>query len=310
MLSAPIAGVATADLMTVPRIAANVRLCSREERIMMNTTKLLCRVRGMGHTAALCALALGLLLFPVTAGAGKRKSFAGPPLIEAFKPGELLIYEISWSNIVTAGTAVMEVKGELLPNGKKVLTFTATTHSAGLVDKFYRVNDKLVSIFDPVNMQSLKFSLNESHGKKKRRRELVFDQANKTVISTLNDNPPETLAVMKQTQDALSSVYYLRTRDDFVAGKAIIIQVHDSGKNWSVEVETLGREQVKTPAGTFATIKVRTFPKYEGVFMNKGEIFIWLTDDLRKVPVLMKSTIAIGAIVSTLTKMDTGMDAK
>jgi Protein of unknown function (DUF3108) len=65
---------------------------------------------------------------------------------------------------------------------------------------------------------------------------------------------------------------------------------------------------VKTPAGKFATIKVRIFPKYEGVFMNKGEIFIWLTDDSRKVPVLMKSTIAIGSIVSTLTKMEPGKD--
>jgi hypothetical protein len=42
--------------------------------------------------------------------------------------------------------------------------------------------------------------------------------------------------------------------------------------------------------------------------MNKGEIFIWLTDDSRKVPVLMKSTIAIGAIVSTLTRMEPGKD--
>ena len=67
---------------------------------------------------------------------------------------------------------------------------------------------------------------------------------------------------------------------------------------------------MKTPAGKFATIKVRTFPKYEGVFMNKGEIFIWLTDDKRKIPVLMKSTIAIGSIVSTLTKMEPGKDLK
>jgi hypothetical protein len=73
-----------------------------------------------------------------------------------------------------------------------------------------------------------------------------------------------------------------------------------------VEVETLGRETVKTPAGKFSTIKVRTFPKYEGVFMNKGEISIWLTDDSRKIPVLMKSTIAIGSIVSTLTGMTLG----
>ena len=77
-----------------------------------------------------------------------------------------------------------------------------------------------------------------------------------------------------------------------------------------MEVQTLGREKVKTPAGEFATIKVRTFPKYEGVFMSKGEIFVWLTDDSRKVPVLMKSTISIGAIISTLTKMEPGKDRK
>ena len=55
--------------------------------------------------------------------------------------------------------------------------------------------------------------------------------------------------------------------------------------------------------GEFNTIKVRTYPKYEGVFMHKGEIFMWLTDDYRKIPVLMKSTIAIGSIVATLTEM-------
>jgi hypothetical protein len=159
-------------------------------------------------------------------------------------------------------------------------------------------------------MQSLKFSLNETHGKKKRHRELVFDHVNKKVISTLNEDPPETITIPDQVQDAVSSLYYLRTRDDFIVGKAIIIQVHDSGKNWSVEVHTLGREKVTTPAGEFATIKVRTFPKYEGVFMNKGEIFVWLTDDSRKIPVLMKSTIAIGSIVSTLTKMELGKDIK
>ena len=150
--------------------------------------------------------------------------------------------------------------------------------------------------------------LTKTTAREKRHRELVFDHVKNTVISTLNEDLPETFAIPDHTQDALSSLYYLRTRDDFIVGKPIIIQVHDSGKNWSVEVHTLGRERVTTPAGTFATIKVRTFPKYEGVFMNKGEIFIWLTDDSRKIPVLMKSTIAIGSIVSTLTKRETGKD--
>jgi hypothetical protein len=275
---------------------------------MMNALKAFRRSRWGGHPVALCSIALGLLFLPGVIRAEEQAAAPVQPRIEALKPGEILTYEISWSDVVTAGNAVMEIKEETLPNGTAVLKFTATTHSVGLVDKFYRVNDRLESVFDPAIMQSIKFSLNERHGKKKRRRELVFDPANKNVVTRLNDDPPATVQVPDQVQDALSSLYYLRTRDDFIVGKPITIQVHDSGKNWSVEVQILGREKVKTPAGEFATIKVRTFPKYEGVFMNKGEIFIWLTDDNRKVPVLMKSTISIGSIVSTLTKMEPGRE--
>lgn len=267
------------------------------------------RLGRIGRPVVLCSLALGLLLFPGAIRAEEQTVAPIQPNIEALAPGEILTYDITWSNIVTAGTATTEIKEGTL-DGKKVLFFIVTTHSAGLVDTFYRVNDRLESVFDPGIMQSLKFSLTEMHGKRKRNRELVFDHTNKTVISTLNQDPPETLKIPDHVQDALSSLYYLRTLDDFIVGKPITIQVHDSGKNWSVEVQTLGREKVTTPAGEFATIKVRTFPKYEGVFMNKGEIFIWLTDDSRKIPVLMKSTIAIGSIVSTLIKMEQGTDIK
>ena len=110
------------------------------------------------------------------------------------------------------------------------------------------------------------------------------------------------MTIPDPVQDALSSLFYLRTRKDFTIGSTHTIEVHDSGKNWSVY--TLARKKVKTPAGEFDTIKVKTFPKYEGVFMNKGEIFIWLTDDSRTV--LMKSTIAIGSIMTTLTNMKLG----
>jgi hypothetical protein len=37
--------------------------------------------------------------------------------------------------------------------------------------------------------------------------------------------------------------------------------------------------------------------------MNKGEVFIWLTDDNRRVPVLMKSKLAFGSFVFTLMEM-------
>ncbi|MCK9418263.1 MAG: DUF3108 domain-containing protein [Nitrospirae bacterium] len=276
----------------------------------MNLQRVFHHGHRLGVATALCFLTLGLMSVPRVFSAEERTTAVTSPRIRAFTPGETLTYEISWSKIVTAGTAVMEVKEERLPNGRKVFRFIATSRSVGVVDKVYPVNDRVQSLFDPQIMQSLSFDLSESHGKRKRRHTLTFDHASRTVVSTVNADPPQTLTIPEKVQDALSSLFYLRTMEDFTIGKTHVIDVHDSGKNWSVEVLTLGREKVKTHAGEFNTIKVKTFPRYEGVFMNKGEIFIWLTDDSRKLPVLMKSTISIGSIVTTLTDMKLGEVAR
>jgi hypothetical protein len=277
----------------------------RTERVS-NMQKVLQDYRYLGHPAILCFLALGLVFASNAFSAEEQSAVPPTPRIQAFAPGETLTYDISWSKIITAGIAIMEVKEEELPNGRMIFRFIASSRSVGIVDSVYPVNDRIVSRFDPQRMQSLSFNLSESHGKRKRRRALSFDHASRTVVSTLNDDPPKTFTVTDQVQDALSALFYLRTKEDFTVGKTHVVDVHASGKNWSVEVHTLAREQVKTPAGVFDTIKVKTFPRYEGVFINKGEIFIWLTDDSRKIPVLMKSTISIGSIITTLTDMQPG----
>jgi hypothetical protein len=255
------------------------------------------------YVAAVCLLAVGLAPISGVFSEAAPAAVSLPPHILAFQPGETLTYDVSWSNIITAGTAIMEVKGETMPDGKSVFKFMVTGHSTGLVGQLYPVTDTALSVFDPLIMQSLSYSLRENYGKKERRRVVVFDHAQRTVTSTLNNDPPATLDIPEGVQDGLSSLYYLRAREYLETGRTIVIDVLDSEKNWSVEFQILGRERLKTPLGEFSTIKVRTYPRYKGVFMNKGEVFIWLTDDSRKVPVLMKSKLSVGAFVLTLAEM-------
>jgi hypothetical protein len=221
----------------------------------------------------------------------------------AFFSGEKLTYGISWSSVVKAGTAVMEVKEEKTPEGRRVYRLTSTARSAGIVSVFYPIADTIQSILDAQGLYSLSYELNQKHGKRKKFRTMTFDHANAVVRITTNGVEQETSGIPARVQDSLSALYYVRTREDLAIGKSIFVDVHDSGKNWSVEMQILGKEKIKTPAGEFNTIKVKTYPKYEGVFQNKGEIFVWFTDDARKIPVLMKSTIAIGSIVAALTEM-------
>jgi hypothetical protein len=222
-----------------------------------------------------------------------------------FQSGEELTYSISWSNVFSAGKATMSVLQEQGAHGEKLLRFLSTARSVGMVDKFYRVDDNVQSLFDPAHLRPLAYLMHQRHGKRKKERDLVFDHSKGKVISR-RDGTEETAEVPGDAQDALSSLYYLRTRETFTNGSPVVINVHDSGKTWAVEIHVLGRERITVPAGTFDTIKLKTYPKYEGVFMHKGEIFIWLTDDARRVPVLMKSTITIGSIMASLVEMRLG----
>jgi len=265
--------------------------------------------RGMRLSALVFALILGSILVSGPGLASERADQQTAKVHHPFRPGEKLTYNISWSNVFSAGTAVMEVNKEKADDGGDVLRFVSTARTIGMVDSVYPVRDTVQSVFDPRTMMSLSYSLNQSHGKRKRKRELVFDHGNNKVTFT-EGGKQEILDVPGNVQDALSSLYYVRTLEEFTTDKPIVVTVHDSGKTWTVEVHVLGREKIKTPVGEFNTIKIRTYPKYEGVFLNKGEIFIWLTDDGRKVPVLMKSTITIGSIVSMLTDMKLGDDVQ
>lgn len=223
----------------------------------------------------------------------------------AFEHGERLTYSISWSNMVKAGTAVMEVVRERSADGRDVYRFVSSASSAGMVERFYRVRDRIESVVDARDLSSLSFVLHQSHGKRKRHRELLFDRQTGRVTSIV-DGRQEVLEAAVQAQDALSSLYYLRTRDVFSPETPIVMNIFDTGKIWAVEVHTIGRERLRTGLGEFATIKVKTYPKYEGVFMHKGEIFIWLTDDERKLPVQMQSKISIGSVMATLTEIRSG----
>jgi hypothetical protein len=222
-----------------------------------------------------------------------------------FARGEKLTYDISFSKIVKAGISTLEVRSGEPVNDKPTIEIVSETHSTGIVDTFYPVKDFVKSTVDAENFSSIAYSQKESHGPKKRDREMRFDATGNSVTVVTNGKS-ETHPISGLVQDALSSLYYVRIRKDLSPSRAIVVHTQDNDKTWSVEVTTLGKEHISTPAGEFDTIKIRTYPKYDGVFMNTGEIYVWLTDDANRVPVQMKSVLSIGSIVATLTSIQGG----
>jgi len=83
-------------------------------------------------------------------------------------------------------------------------------------------------------------------------------------------------------------------------GNTYNIDIFDCKTLWNTEVKVLRREEIETQLGKFKTVVIQPILKSEGIFARSGDMYIWLTDDERRIPVLMKSKVKIGSIAATL----------
>jgi hypothetical protein len=87
-------------------------------------------------------------------------------------------------------------------------------------------------------------------------------------------------------------------------GQSAQIPVSDGKKSVMVKVDAQAREDVKTPIGTFKTIRYEV-GLFNGVlYQRAAHVNVWLTDDRRRLPVQIKvrMTFTIGTITMTLDK--------
>ena len=64
------------------------------------------------------------------------------------------------------------------------------------------------------------------------------------------------------------------------------------------------RDRIKTDAGTFKTVRYQAYLFNDVLFRRNAHLYIWLSDDSRKIPVQIqiRLQIAIGTITFKLSK--------
>jgi len=224
----------------------------------------------------------------------------------AIQSGERLEFSLDWVGI-NAGTAILEVGKEVNIGDSKAFHITSTARSNDFISRFFPVEDRIETFMDAQNFFPLKFLIHQREGKRVKEREVHYDQANHKVVQ-LEEGKETTFDIEPMAQDALSALYFFRTLQMPLPGKSAIIKVYEGGKNWDLEVKVLGKETIDTPVGSFNTVKTLVMARYEGVFLNKGDITVWFTDDDRRVPVQMQSKVVIGSVKAVLTSREDGTE--
>ncbi len=232
------------------------------------------------------------------AGSARR---AEPGPILAFSPGEKLEFVLYWMGIA-AGDSLMEVDRQALPGGKEAWRVSSVTTSRSVTDLVYRVRNRYETWLDPASGLSLKYVIHQDEGGRKKDQVQVHDQERSEVTLLVKQKGASTsriFPVPRGSIDTLAALYLIRDQK-LAPGDRISFPVFEGRKIWELIVEVAGREEVETGAGKFSTLKLHPRIKHEGIFRRKGDLFVWVTDDDRRMPVLMKTSVPVGSITAEL----------
>lgn len=217
-----------------------------------------------------------------------------------FRIPERLVYDLTWAGIKT-GTATLEISNE-----NEITRIVSTARSADWVSVFYTVEDRIeADLSAPRPLAVLgtprNYRVRIREGSHRRNKEVVFDSLNHRAYFTDHlSGEKKDVEIRDKTFDPLSSFFYIRTLKPQV-GKSVYVEVLDNKKLWNVEVQIIRKERVRTRLGDFDTIVIKPLLKSEGIFNKRGDMYIWLTDDDKHVPVKLRTKVAVGRVTATLS---------
>jgi hypothetical protein len=210
----------------------------------------------------------------------------------AYTLGEKLTFAVQYFN-ATAGYATLNIGEYSVQQGRVTLHIVAEAKTTPFFETFFKVRDSIETYIDVDSLIPLRYEKHLREGGYSADAFYTFDQRAHMMYEP---NKGHSVTVSAETQDVLSCFFWFRTME-LTPGKDMIIKVaSDEMKSYELVVNVLRRERVSTLAGDFDCILVQPHLKYAGLFQQKGDVFVWITDDARRIPVKIQTKIAIGTI--------------
>jgi Protein of unknown function (DUF3108) len=210
-----------------------------------------------------------------------------------------LTYDIEW-RLIHAGDVVLELNSA---EGRMKLD------SAGLVSALFKVDDTYTVHYEQ-SFCAIESQMDSQEGKRHRQTTVVYDR-DQNRASWVERDVLDNNKILRKAQvdiphcvhDVLGGILALRG-STLEPGQSTLAPMSDGRRAAQVKVEAQQREDVTTPAGTFKTIRYEANMLNGVVYQRKGRVFLWVSDDARRIPVQIRLRLAfpIGTVTLQLQK--------
>lgn len=224
-----------------------------------------------------------------------------PPPGYAFPAHETLTFSVDW-RVFNGGTAVFHLERQ-----GSVEKVNASADTIGNLTMIFPVLDKFQAGFDTRTGCSTGFSKQVQEGHRKVSSDLTFNYLQGKQSETTRNLVKGTTAHREASipacvADSLSAIFYVASQP-LTLGQTFRFPLADSMRTVTVAMKVEAREEIQTPAGTFQTLRVQPTAD-EGVVKNRGNIWIWYTDDSRHLPVQIRARLSWGTITFHLRSVE------
>jgi uncharacterized protein DUF3108 len=212
-----------------------------------------------------------------------------------FKAGEILSYDISWSDYLTAANATVTVKDKRPSFGSTAYYLVAEGQPVGFVAAIYSVYYKVDSLLDVYTLLPQRGSVFSQEGRRRRMQVTRFDQARRqaTYEMTTATVQKRELRLSSPAHDPLSALYLLRTLS-MKQGETTTLAIVNDGALYNVRVTIAGREPIETPLGRQNAWKLTPQALDSRGTPAGDQVTIWISDDARRLPLRIDAKLDVG----------------
>ena len=221
---------------------------------------------------------------------------------DAFQSGEWFKFRVHYG-LINAGYATLEVQDGVI-NNKKVYHVIGKGYSTGMSRFFFKVDDLYESYFDKVTGNPYRYIRKIDEGGYTKNQEGFFNPASDRVLVKDYENKTEkTYVIPNNTQDIVSSFYYLRnypTINKLKVGESVSIDMFFDEETTKFKLKFIGREDLDTKFGVIPTMIFRPIVQSGRVFKEQEALTVWISDDDNKIPLRIQAKLIVGSIKADL----------